>query len=254
MMMDSHAHLTSEGFPIDAESAITRALDAGVVKIMNICTERSELEKGLLLEQKYPGLIHNIACTTPHDADKETEESFAYFEKMAKEKKIVAIGETGFDDFIHPDNSILQKKVCRRYIELGISTNLPVVFHVRGDQAFQNLFELASEYPPFKGVIHCFTGNAEQAKKALEFGFFLSISGIITFKKSLELQEVVKQIPIDRLLIETDSPWLAPHGFRGKPNEPANLKIIAETIATLLQMSSSEICLKTFKNGCRLFC
>ena len=254
MMMDSHAHLTSEEFPIDAEGAIARASAFGVVKIINVCTKRSELEKGLLLEQKYPGLIHNIGCTTPHDAEKETEETFRFFEKMAMEKKIVAIGETGFDDFIIPDNSISQKKVCKRYIELAIATNLPVVFHVRGDQAFKNLFELASEYPPFTGVIHCFTGNAEQAKKALDLGFYLSISGIVTFKKSGELQEVIKQIPTSRLLIETDSPWLSPHGFRGRPNEPAYLKVIAEKIASVLDRSLSEICLQTFENGNCVFC
>ncbi len=254
MIMDSHAHLTSEGFPMDAEGAIQRAKELGMFRIINVCTSASELEKGMLLEQKYPKIVANIASTTPHDAEKETEDTFKYFEKMALEGKIVGVGETGFDDFIQPDNIAIQKRVCRRYIELGIQAKLPVVFHVRGDGAFKNLFEAVSEYPPFTGVIHCFTGNAEQAKAALDLGFYLSISGIVTFNKSLELKEVVRLIPLDQLLIETDSPWLSPHGYRGKPNHPANIVVTAQTIADLYGVTLLEICSKTYENGCRVFC
>lgn len=251
--MDSHAHLTSQEFPMDAEGAIARALEARITKIMNICTCPKELEQGLLLQKKYPDVIRNIASTTPHDAEKETKETFAFFEKHAKAGNLVGIGETGFDDFIEPSNIKEQKEVCRSYIDLGVRTNLPLIFHVRGDEAFKNVFEAASEFPSFKGVIHCFTGTQKQAEKALDLGWHLSISGIATFKKSQELRDVIKTIPMDKLLIETDSPWLAPTGYRGKPNEPAYVKIVAETIADTLGVSVDKVLECTYNNGVHLF-
>ncbi len=252
-IMDSHAHLNSEDFPMDVEGAIQRAKNGQIAKIINICTNSNELEKGLLLEKKYPDLIKNAAATTPHDAANQADENFASIEQAALEKKIIAIGETGFDDFIIPDNKVYQMQYCRRYIDLGIRTNLPLIFHVRGNEAFKDLYTIAKESPPFKGIIHCFTGTLKQAEEALALGWYLSISGIVTFKKSIELQEVVKEIPSDRLLIETDSPWLAPQGFRGKPNEPSFIKMTAETIALLMNQSFEQVCHQTFENGCKVF-
>ncbi|MCH9624267.1 MAG: D-aminoacyl-tRNA deacylase [Chlamydiia bacterium] len=251
--MDSHAHLTSTEYSMDADGAIKRALSADITKIMNICTSPQELKEGLALQQKYPDVIKNIACTTPHDADKETKETFAFFEKHAKAGDLVAVGETGFDDFIEPENIKEQKGVCRSYIDLAVRESLPVVFHVRGDGAFENVFEAASEFPSFKGIIHCFTGSQQQAEKALALGWSISISGIATFKKSQELREIIKTIPMDRLLIETDSPWLAPHGYRGKPNEPAYVKVVAETIADVHEISVDQVLESTFQNGSQLF-
>ena len=252
-IMDSHAHLTSEDYPMDADAAIERAKAASIEKVMNICTNASELLRGLELEKKYPGMVRNIASTTPHDAEKETPETFAFFEKHAMEKNLVGIGETGFDDFIEPDNSKEQMDVCLKYIDLGVRANLPVVFHVRGDKSFKNVFHAASKNLPFVGVIHCFTGNLKQAEEALSLGWYISISGIATFKKSGELREVVKHIPLDRLLIETDAPWLAPQGFRGKDNEPAYVKIVAETIADVYGITFEDVCAGSFKNGSRVF-
>jgi TatD DNase family protein len=251
--MDSHAHLTSAEYSMDAKGAIKRALAAEITKIMNICTSPKELEQGLLLEKQYPDVIKNIACTTPHDADKETKETFAFFEKHARAGNLVGIGETGFDDFIEPDNIKAQKEVCRSYIDLGVRTNLPLIFHVRGDKAFKNVFEAASEFSSFPAVIHCFTGTRAQAEKALELGWHISISGIATFKKSVELREIIKTIPMSRLLIETDSPWLAPTGYRGKPNEPAYVRIVAEIIAEIHGMSLEQVCKTTYNNGFSLF-
>jgi len=252
-IMDSHAHLNSEDFPMDVEGAVIRAKASFVAKIINICTNSNELEKGLLLEQTYPDLIKNAAATTPHDAASYVDENFEAIKKAALEKKIIAIGETGFDDFIIPDNKAFQRVYCRRYIDLGIKTNLPVIFHVRGDEAFKELFELAKEFPAFTGIIHCFTGTVKQAEEALALGWYLSISGIVTFKKSIELQNVVREIPLDKLLIETDSPWLAPQGFRGKPNEPSYIKRTAEMIALLHNQTFEQVAYQTFENGCKVF-
>jgi TatD DNase family protein len=252
-LMDSHAHLNSEDFPFDTEAALERAKSAGVTRIINICTSPSETKRGLEIEAKNPEMIGTVASTTPHDAHEETDETFKFFEQMALDGKLVGIGETGFDDFIEPDNQKQQWEACKKYIDLGVRTNLPVVFHVRGDQAFVNVFKLAEEFPKFTGIIHCFTGNLEQAKKAVELGWFISISGIATFKKSTELREVIKEIPLDHLLIETDAPWLAPQGYRGKTNEPAFVKIVAETISIVHDLPLEEICKITYQNGLKAF-
>lgn len=250
-IMDSHAHLTSEEFPMETEGVIARAKEAGIERIINICTNPKELEAGLLLEDRHPELIRNVACTTPHDAEKETKDTFAFFEKHAKAGALIGIGETGFDDFIEPDNQKQQQEVCRSYIDLGVRCNLPVVFHVRGDKAFESLYGAASEFPAFTGIVHCFTGDRKQAEKALELGWYISISGIATFKRSEELRAVIKHIPLSNLLIETDAPWLAPQGYRGKPNEPAYVKIVAQTIADVHDLSLEEVCSKTYSNGCK---
>jgi TatD DNase family protein len=252
-IIDSHAHLNSEDYPMDFEGAINRAKAASIKKIMNICTSPSELIEGLALEKKYPELIRNIASTTPHDADKETKETFAFFEKHALCKNLVAIGETGFDDFIQSDNRKEQMDVCLKYIDLAVRSNLPVVFHVRGEKAFENLFLAASKNPPFNGVIHCFTGNLSQVEKALALGWYLSISGIATFKKSLELKKVIQHIPINRLLIETDAPWLAPEGYRGKDNEPSYIHVLIKTLAEIYELSFEELSQKTFDNASKVF-
>lgn len=252
-IMDSHAHLNSEDFPMDVEGAIRRAKDCSIDKIINICTNFHELEKGLILENKYPNLIKNAASTTPHDAAHHEDVNFAAIEQAALDKKLIAIGETGFDDFIIPENKNFQKDYCIRYIDLGIRADLPVIFHVRGEEAFKDLYSLAKEFPSFKGIIHCFTGTKKQAEEALALGWYLSISGVITFKKSTELQEVVKEIPLDRLLIETDSPWLSPQGFRGKPNEPSFIKMTAEMIALLQNQTFEQVCHQTYENGCNVF-
>ena len=252
-IMDSHAHLTSEDFPMNSEGAIIRAKEACITKILNICTNVNELKEGLILEKRHPGIVKNIASTTPHDAEKESKETFSFFEKCAFENKLVGIGETGFDDFIEPDNQKAQFDLCRKYVDLAIRASLPCVFHVRGDGAFENLFKVAAEFPSFKGVIHCFTGNQEQAEKVLSLGWYISISGIATFKKSQELRDVIKTIPLERLLLETDSPWLSPQGYRGKPNEPSYVTVVAQSLAEIFDVSFEEICNLTYSNGCNVF-
>lgn len=252
-IIDSHAHLTSTEYPIDGHACIERAKEAGIEKIINICTEKKELEKGFLLEKTYPGMIYNVASTTPHDAEKETSETFAYFEQMALKGKIIAVGESGFDDFIKPDNSIAQYEACKRYIDLAVRANLPIVFHVRGDKAFEKLFKLAEEFPPFVAVVHCFTGTITQAEKALSLGWYLSISGIATFKKCEDLRNCIATIPLDRVLVETDAPWLAPQGYRGKDNEPLYIIEVIKTIAKVYDISYENACKATFDNAEAVF-
>ncbi len=248
--IDSHAHLTSDELYSDVEGILERALAAGVQKIVNINTDRITLERGLELKEKHPEFIFNTVSTTPHDVEKEGEENFPYFEKIIKGKKVVAVGEVGLDYYYAHSRKDIQKEFLKRYFDLAVETNLPVVIHCRGDDAFIDLFQFPQE---IKAVLHCFTGNLTQAQTALERGWYISISGIATFKKSFELREVIKHLPLEKLFIETDSPFLAPQSMRGKVNEPAFVGETAQTIATTKSISLEEVCRQTTENAKRFF-
>jgi len=250
MYIDSHAHLSSgELFPLASE-LIDRARASGVEKIVNICTDPITLERGLLLKERCPA-VFLAASATPHDG----EESASFFfevEKAAKAGSLVAIGETGLDyHYEHADRS-LQKKQLTEYCRLARETKLPVIFHCR--EAFEDLFAAGrSEYQYGAALLHCFTGNLEEAKRVLDLGWFISFSGIVTFKKSETLREVVKYVPLDRMLIETDSPYLAPQSKRGKVNEPSFIGETALAIAHTKGVPLEEVALQTKQNAALFF-
>jgi TatD DNase family protein len=229
--IDSHCHLTSDKLVDDADAIIARAKEAGVVKIININTDQKTLERGLHLQKKYPDYIENTAATTPHDVEELGESDFAVFEKAAHKGQLVAIGETGLDYYYEHSNRELQKEFLQRYLMLAKECDLPVIFHCRGDEAFTDLFKIAKKFLPFKAILHCFTGNEDQAKQCIDYGWYISMSGIVTFKKSDELREVLKTIATDRIVIETDSPYLAPQKYRGKTNESAYVHEVLEMVA-----------------------
>lgn len=253
--IDSHAHLTSDSVYGDVDAILERASQAGIKNIINICTEAAELEKGLELSKRYPWIYH-AASTTPHDVDRLGEKEFSYFASQAKAGALVAVGETGLDYHYHHSQPDTQKQFLRRYLHLALECNLPVVIHCR--DAFADFFEiLDAEYVVNKrhapGVLHCFTGTIAEAHQVLERGWFLSMSGIVTFKKSTELQEVAKAVPLDQLLIETDTPYLAPQSHRGKPNEPSYILETADFIAKLKNVDVEEVVRATAKNARTLF-
>jgi TatD DNase family protein len=253
--VDSHAHLSKDETYDDLEGLILRAQASGIKAIINICTNVDTLHLGLELSKQYPW-IYNTASTTPHDVEKEGELFFPLVEKNARQGDLVAIGETGLDYFHQHSDPEIQKKYLRLYLRLALDCHLPVVIHCR--EAFKDLFDildsdyrLGEKYGP--GVLHCFTGTVEEAQQVLERGWFLSLSGIVTFKKSEELRQVAKMVPLNQLLIETDSPYLAPQNRRGKVNEPAFLIETAETIAKLKGISLKELSIATLENSSRLF-
>ncbi len=248
-LFDSHAHLTSKELLPKLDEIIERAK---VERILNICTDKASLEAGILLNEKYPH-IKNAGATTPHDVEKEGELFFPLFEKAALMKKLVAIGETGLDYHYEHSPVLLQKKFLIRYLSLATSLDLPVIFHCR--DAFSDLFSIVdSEYPKNKpAVLHCFTGTMQEAEEVLKRGWFLSLSGIVTFKRSELLREVAKMVPLEQLLIETDSPFLAPQGKRGKQNEPAYIIETAQMIADVKNISTEEVAAASYKNGSDLF-
>lgn len=248
-MIDSHAHLTCEDVLPHADEVIDRALKVGVESIVCICTDEASLLTGLEL-QKRRNEISLTAATTPHDVEKEGESFFPLVEKAAS--SLVAIGETGLDYYYEHSPKKLQQHYLSRYFELATRVDLPVVYHCR--DAFEDLFAIADEqYRGKPAVLHCFTGTKEEAKGCLDRGWLISLSGIVTYKKSEALREVAAYVPLDQLLIETDTPYLAPQSRRGKPNEPSYLPETAAKIAEVKGIDVSELARATLNNATQFF-
>jgi TatD DNase family protein len=257
MFVDSHTHIDGPEFDRDRDEVIQRARDAGVSAILNVGTgdpHSGALERAVELAEKYPDIYTSIG-THPHDArlfDDKAEQRIASLVKQSK--RIIAWGEIGLD--FHYDNSPrdVQKNVFRRQLELAKDARLPVIIHTREaeDETIEILKALPlGSNPP--GVMHCFSGSLQLAQKALELGFLISFSGIVTFKKADDLRAIARQVPLDRLLIETDCPFLAPVPFRGERNEPAYVVEVARCLADLHGLSLEEVARITSTNFAKLF-
>ncbi len=250
-LFDTHAHLTSEQILPHLKAVLLRAEQSGVRKIVNICTDPKTLEEGIALSEQYPW-VYNAAATTPHDVEEEGELFLPLVEKAASDGKLIAIGETGLDYFYEHSNKKVQQAFLLRYFSLALTMKLPLIFHCR--DAFADLFAIAdNNYAAAPAILHCFTGTLEEAKGVLDRGWYLSISGIVTFKKSQGLRDVAKYVPLDRLLIETDSPYLAPQSHRGEQNEPSFLSETAEIIAGVKGISPAELAQGCTDNASRFF-
>jgi len=253
--IDSHAHLTSSAIYADIEAVLERAQAASISGIINICTDEDSLARALPLAKKHPW-VYNAACTHPHDVEDRGEIEFPIMAKHAHEGHLVAIGETGLDYFYHHSSPEKQQIFLRRYLKLALECHLPVIIHCR--EAFADFFEiLDKEYvvngKHAPGVLHCFTGTIAEAEEVIKRGWYLSLSGITTFKKSEELRAIAKIIPLELLLIETDSPYLAPQSHRGKANEPSFLPETAKVIAEVKEISLEELAEATSFNAKKLF-
>lgn len=250
--IDSHAHLSDPALLPDLVTMIARARAASVSYMLNICTDPTTLREGNRLAVAYP-FIKNAGATTPHDVDQEGESAFPLFREAAKRKELVAVGETGLDYHYRHSAKETQRHFLKKYLHLAAETGLPVIFHCR--EAFRDLFEIVDgEYPEkAPAVLHCFTGTVEEAEEVLERGWHLSLSGIVTFKKSEVLREVAKRVPLEKLLIETDTPYLAPQSRRGERNEPAYLVETAACIAQAKGISIEEVAMATAENANQLF-
>lgn len=255
--VDSHAHLTSPEVFGEVDRILENAQACQLSAIVNICTDADTLIKGLALAKKYPW-IHNAASTTPHDVEKEGEEVFPLVAYHARQGNLIAIGETGLDYFHHHSSVEMQKVFLRRYLQLALECHLPVIIHCR--EAFADFFAILDEEYQVNGkhapgVLHCFTGNMQEAEEVLKRGWYLSLSGIVTFKKSEALRRVAKEVPLDQLLIETDTPYLAPQSRRGKVkiNEPAFISETAQVIAAVKQLPVEMVIQATADNARKLF-
>ena len=247
MFTDSHAHLTCDPVFQDLPGVLERAKDKNVETIINICTDKISLKRGLELSEKVKW-VYNVGATTPHDVEKEGGLYFPLFEEAARTGKLVAVGETGLDYHYEHSPKELQQTFLARYFELAAECRLPVVIHCR--DAFDDLFAIAQEtFPKGRVLLHCFTGTMEEAETALERGWMISMSGIVTFKKSETLRAVAKEIPFNHLMIETDAPFLAPQTQRGKMNEPSFIRETAQTIADVKGVPLEEVAAMTKENA-----
>ncbi|MBF0627425.1 MAG: YchF/TatD family DNA exonuclease [Magnetococcales bacterium] len=251
-LADSHAHLNFPDFQEDLPAVLQRAREAGVVYINSIATRLSEVEPLLALLADHPHVYTSVGIH-PHYAAEVPDGSVEAILAHCRHPKVVAVGETGFD--LHYAFSPLerQEEVFRNHIRAARELGLPLVVHTREAEAQTRQVMEEELAASCGGVLHCFTGSAAMAHWALDQGFYLSFSGILTFRAAQELQDLARTLPLERLLIETDSPYLAPIPFRGKRNEPARVVHVAEMLATLLERPLEEVARITTENYCRLF-
>ena len=248
MFTDSHAHLTHSSVIDHVEAMLQRAKQHKIGTIVNICTDYESLQKGLLLRERHD-TVFNAAAVTPHDVEKIGEIFFPEVATCAREGKILAIGETGLDYHYEHSPREMQKRFLDHHLNLAVEADLPLIFHCR--EAFEDLFERVGKYQA--AVLHCFTGTLEEAKKCLDKGWMISFSGIVTFKNSAALREVARFVPLDSILIETDTPYLAPLSKRGKMCEPAYVIETAQVVADVKGVGLEEVAFATSKNADKLF-
>ena len=257
MFIDSHAHIDGPEFDADREEVIHRCHEAGVTMLLNVGTgdpHSDAFERAIELGKKYGSIATSIG-THPHDARHYDESAEEKIKRLIRENQsVIAWGEIGLD--FHYDNSPrdVQQKAFASQLRSAIDVQLPVIIHTREAES-ETLQILKSEYANAdrRGVFHCFSGSLELAKSALELGFYISFSGILTFKKAEDLRNVARFVPADRLLIETDCPFLSPVPFRGKRNEPAFVVEVARCLADVRGVTVEEIARITSLNFSRCF-
>ncbi|MBZ5572516.1 MAG: TatD family hydrolase [Acidobacteriia bacterium] len=261
ILVDSHAHLDGKQFQADREQVIARAREAGVETIVAIGNGDGPgtLDCGIQLAEKYD-FIHATVGIHPHEAKLATEAAFAELEQLAKRPRVIAWGEIGLDYFYDHSPRDTQQQVFIRQMELAHAAKLPIVIHCRpsenSEDAWEDCLGLIGQHwgkSGEGGILHCFTGTWAHAKRALDMGFMISFAGNVTFPKAQQIRDAAKEVPLDRMLIETDSPYLAPVPHRGKRNEPAFVKETARQLGQLRGLSMEEIGTETTRNFHRFF-
>ena len=248
MFIDVHCHLDSNYYN-DIDKVINNAKKNNVNKLIyNGCNKKSNKEI-IKLINKYDS-VYGAVGYHPTELDDVNEKDYELLESLLSNKKIVAIGEIGLD-YHYPDtNKEKQKYAFRRQLELAEKHNIPVIVHSR--DAIQDTFDIMSEYN-IKGVIHCFSGSVEMAKEFIKKGFLISVGGIITFKNAKNIKEVVKNVDLSYILLETDSPYLSPEPYRGNKNDPSNIPVIAESIASIKGVTNIDVARVTTANAEEVF-
>jgi TatD DNase family protein len=252
MIIDSHAHLEMKDFDKDLDRVIARAGEAGVGYMITVATTIADIHKALEIAQKNAPVFVSIGIH-PHEANNIREGDYDQLRTLAREKKVVAFGEIGLDFYRNHSPREVQLARFRELLRLSRELGLPVILHDRDahEEILKALREEGSSR--WKGVFHCFSGDVSLAQEVIEMGFFISIPGTVTFKKSTVQQEVVRSIPLEKMLLETDCPYLAPEPYRGKRNEPAFIRNTAEKVAALKGMSFEDVCRITSWNTKTLF-
>lgn len=252
MIFDSHTHLNAEQFNEEIPETIARAKELGVTEMAVVGFDYPTIEKSLELSRTYES-IYSIIGWHPTEAGSYDQEVENYLQKKLTEPKVVTYGEIGLDYHWMEDPKDVQEKVFRRQIAIAREHGLPISIHMR--DAIEDTYRILKdeEVRDIGGIMHSFSGDAEWAKKFLDLGMHISFSGVVTFKKALDVQESAQIVPLDRLLVETDAPYLAPMPYRGKRNEPGYTRYVVEKIAELRELSFEEVAKQTTVNARRLF-
>jgi len=253
MLVDSHCHLDFPDFADDLDSIVARAEAAGVGRIVTISTRVRRVDALLAITARFPNVYCSVG-THPHNADEEDGITSDELIALTKHPKVVALGEAGLDNFYKDGSPEAQERGFRAHIAAARATGLPLVIHTReADEACGRILEDEIAKGPFKAVLHCYTGGRELAMKAIGLGLSISFTGILTFKNSQAIRDIAAELPADRIMVETDAPYLAPGKFRGKRNEPSFVVETARVLAETRGVSLDEIAQQTTDNFFRLF-
>lgn len=251
MIIDTHAHYDDEQFNEDRDDVLNRMKDAGVELIVDVGSTLKSWDHIINLINEYP-FVYGAIGLHPDEVGDFDEEQFARMKVLLEHEKVVAVGEIGLDYYWDKEQHDLQKKWFVKQLELAREKKLPVIIHSR--EAAADTMEIMQQYGVgLKGVIHCYSYSVEMAKEYVKMGYFIGIGGVVTFKNAKKLKEVVKEIPLESLVLETDCPYLAPVPFRGKRNSSEYLNYVVEEIAEIKQISVEEVIQQTEKNARRLY-
>ena len=250
MLIDTHAHIDMEDFEADFEQMLQRAAENGVEKIIIPAVEPSTFERVIKTAEKSENL-YAATGVHPEDAKNFTQESLEKMEEMIKHPKVVAVGEIGLDYYWDRSYNDIQKEVFALQIEFAKKHNKPVIVHDR--EAHGDSLAIVKEYPALRGVFHCYSGSVEMARELLALGWYLGFDGPVTYKNARKTVEVAEMVPLNRILIETDSPYMSPVPLRGKRNDSRNVFYIAEKLAQIKGMTTEELARLTMENGKSLF-
>ena len=254
MLIDSHAHIQGKEYAGEVEAVIARACEAGVGKIIAVggAGDMFSNTEAIALAKSFPDIYATVGMH-PHDAKDVGTDELKKLKELAAEPRVVAVGETGLDYYYDHSPREVQRRVFTQFIQMARETALPIIVHER--DAAQDVADLLriEGAGKLRGVIHCFTGDYEAACAYLDLGFYISFTGIITFKNAEPLRDVVRKVPLERMFVETDSPYLTPVPHRGKRNEPAYVRYVAETVASVKELSLEEVARVTTHNVQELF-
>lgn len=252
MLFDTHVHVNARQFMEDRDEVIVRAFEAGVSRMVVVGFDKETIPLAIEIAEEYESIYAAVGWH-PVDAIDFKDEYLEWLKELSSHPKVVALGEMGLDYHWDTSPKETQKIVFKKQIQLAKEVQMPIIIHNREATADILTILKEEEAKTVGGIMHCYSGTVQEIETCLDMNFYISLGGPVTFKNAKEVKEVAKAVPLDRLLIETDAPYLSPHPYRGKRNEPANVTLVARHIAELKDISYEEVCKITTANALKLF-